>query len=73
MATKRQKAYQDVLNREPKHVEYDGKLSDLFGQNVFHVDVMREYLPSETYKYMMESIHMVLNWIVKMPIRLHLQ
>jgi glutamine synthetase len=56
MATKRQKAYQDVLHREPKHVEYDGKLSDLFGQNVFHVDVMREYLPSETYKYMMESI-----------------
>lgn len=56
MATKRQKAYQDVLNREPKHVDYDGKLSDLFGQNVFHVDVMREYLPSETYKYMMESI-----------------
>ena len=56
MATKRQKAYQDVLHREPKHVEYDGKLSDLFGKNVFHVDVMREYLPSETYKYMMESI-----------------
>ena len=56
MATKRQKAYQDVLHREPKHVDYDGKLSDLFGQNVFHVDVMREYLPSETYKYMMESI-----------------
>ncbi len=56
MATKRQKAYQDVLNREPKHIEYDGKLSDLFGQNVFHVDVMREYLPSETYKYMIESI-----------------
>ena len=55
MATKRLNAYQDVLNREPKHIEFDGKLSELFGQNVFHIDVMREYLPSETYKSMLES------------------
>lgn len=55
MATKRLNAYQDVLNREPKHIEFDGKLSELFGQNVFHMDVMREYLPSETYKSMLES------------------
>ncbi len=57
MATKRLRAYQDVLNREPKHIEYDGKLSELFGKNVFHAEVMREYLPSETYKSMMESIN----------------
>jgi glutamine synthetase len=56
MATKRLRAYQDVLNREPKHIEFDGKLSELFGKNVFHAEVMREYLPSETYKSMMESI-----------------
>jgi len=55
MATKRLKAYQDVLNREPKHVDYDGKLSELFGVNVFHIDIMREFLPSETYKSMLES------------------
>jgi glutamine synthetase len=55
MATKRLNAYQDVLSREPKHIEFDGKLSELFGQNVFHIDVMREYLPSETYKSMLES------------------
>jgi glutamine synthetase len=55
MASKRLNAYQDVLNREPKHIEFDGKLSELFGQNVFHIDVMREYLPSETYKSMLES------------------
>jgi len=55
MATKRLKAYQDVLNREPKHVDYDGKLSELFGMNVFHIDIMREFLPSETYKSMLES------------------
>lgn len=56
MATKRLQAYQDVLNRTPKHVEYDGKVSDLFGKNVFHAEVMREYLPSDAYKSMMESI-----------------
>ncbi len=56
MATKRLKAYQDVLNRTPKHIEYDGKVSDLFGKNVFHAEVMREYLPSDAYKSMMESI-----------------
>jgi len=56
MATKRQQAYQDVLNRTPKHIEYNGKLSELFGQNVFHMEVMREYLPSEAFKSMVESI-----------------
>jgi glutamine synthetase len=56
MATKRLQAYQDVLNRTPKHVEYDGKVSELFAKNVFHADVMREYLPSDAYKSMMEAI-----------------
>ena len=56
MATKRQQAYQDVLNRAPKHIDYDGKVSELFAKNVFHADVMREYLPSEAFKSMMESI-----------------
>lgn len=56
MATKRLRAYQDVLNRTPKNVEYEGKLSDLFGTQVFHIDIMREYLPSETYKFMMAAI-----------------
>jgi glutamine synthetase len=56
MATKRLQAYQDVLNRTPKHVEYNGKVSELFAKNVFHAEVMREYLPSDAYKSMMESI-----------------
>lgn len=56
MATKRLQAYQDVLNRTPKHIEYDGKVSDLFGKNVFHTEIMREYLPSDAYKSMIESI-----------------
>jgi glutamine synthetase len=57
MATKRLNAYNDVLNRTPRSVELDGKLSDLFGTLVFHSDVMREYLPSDTYKSMMEAIN----------------
>ena len=56
MATKRQKAYQDVLNRTPKDHEYNGRVSELFGKNVFHMEVMREYLPSEAFKSMQESI-----------------
>jgi glutamine synthetase len=56
MATKRLQAYQDVLKRTPKHIDYDGKVSDLFGKNVFHTEVMREYLPSDAYKSMIESI-----------------
>lgn len=49
-------AYQDVLHRTPKPIQFDGKISEIFGQNVFHSEVMREYLPSEAYKSMMESI-----------------
>jgi glutamine synthetase len=56
MATKRLQAYQDVLNRTPKPIDYDGKVSELFGKNVFHTEVMREYLPSDAYKSMVESI-----------------
>ena len=57
MATKRLNAYNDVLKRTPKHVELEGKLSELFATQVFHSDVMREYLPSDTYKSMMEAIN----------------
>ncbi len=57
MATKRLNAYSDVLGRIPKNVDLDVKLSELFGTQVFHSDLMREYLPSETYKSMMEAIN----------------
>jgi glutamine synthetase len=56
MATKRQQAYQDVLNRTPYQVDLDTKVSELYGKNVFHIEVMREYLPSDAFKSMQESI-----------------
>jgi len=49
-------AYQDVLNRKPQPIQYDGKISEVFGENVFHIEIMREYLPGDAYKSMKESI-----------------
>lgn len=55
MAEVRKKAYQDVLHRKPKQVPGNMKTSDLFGENVFHLEVMREYLPEEAYKSIKEA------------------
>jgi glutamine synthetase len=56
MASRRQQAYQDVLNRKPDFVELEAKVSELFGKQVFHLEVMREFLPSEAFKSMWETI-----------------
>ncbi|MDC1403719.1 glutamine synthetase III [Crocinitomicaceae bacterium] len=56
MATKRMQAFQDVMRRVPCKMSFDGKISEVFGENVFHPEIMREYLPSEAYKSMIESI-----------------
>ena len=52
----RKQAYQDVLHRKPQPVEKITRVSDLFGDNVFHLEVMREYLPDEAYKSIKEAI-----------------
>ncbi len=57
MANQRMQAYYDVLHRQPKPVEFDGKISEIFGESVFHMEVMREYLPSEAYKSMKQAVH----------------
>jgi glutamine synthetase len=56
MSTVRKQAYQDVLHRKPQHVEPITKVSEVFGDNVFHIEVMREYLPEEAYKSIREAI-----------------
>jgi len=56
MANQRMQAYYDVLHRTPKPISFDGKISDIFGENVFHLEVMREYLPNEAYKSMKRAI-----------------
>jgi len=49
-------ANQDVLHRIPQPISFNGKISEIFGENVFHKEVMREYLPSEAFKSMVSSI-----------------
>jgi len=56
MTNKRMQAYHDVLHRKAKHIEFNGKISDIFGENVFHLEIMREYLPSDAFKSMVETI-----------------
>jgi glutamine synthetase len=50
-------AYYDVLHRNPKPIDFSGKISEIFGENVFHLEVMREYLPGEAYKSMKEAFY----------------
>jgi glutamine synthetase len=57
MANQRMQAYYDVLHRTPKPGNFDGKISEIFGENVFHMEMMREYLPSEAYKSMKQAVH----------------
>jgi glutamine synthetase len=56
MSEVRKKAYQDVLHRQPQPVENVGRISELFGENVFHLEVMREYLPDDAYKSIKSAI-----------------
>lgn len=56
MSQVRKQAYQDVLHRVPQNVEKIGKVSELFGENVFHLEIMQEYLPEEAYKSIKEAI-----------------
>ncbi|MDX1651583.1 MAG: glutamine synthetase III [Brumimicrobium sp.] len=56
MSTVRKQAYQDVLHRLPKPVENVTKISQIYGEKVFHLEVMREYLPDEAYSSIKEAI-----------------
>ena len=56
MSSIRKQALQEVYNRTPKTPEYSGKLSQLYGQNVFHKGVMREYLTEEAFESVMAAI-----------------
>ncbi len=57
MSSFRKAAINDVLHRTPKHVESEGKISELYGKNVFHADVMREFLTEEAYDSVMGAIN----------------
>ena len=51
MAVLRFKAWEDALNRTPRHVEPLGeKISDFYGSRVFNDDTMRKFLSPRVYK-----------------------
>lgn len=56
MAFHRFKALEAVLNRTPMPVEHPGKVSEFFGENVFGVDAMREFLSEEAFKGVMDAM-----------------
>lgn len=56
MSSIRKQALQEVYKRTPKTPDYNGKLSELYGKNVFHKSVMREYLTEEAYESVMAAI-----------------
>ncbi len=58
MPTFRFRALEDVLERQPKQVEFPaGKASEYYATNVFTQETMREYLPKDAYKSVMASIN----------------
>lgn len=56
MSSMRQKAYIEALGRTPLQVDFPRKLSEVFAENVFHQEVMREYLPEDAFKSMTECV-----------------
>ena len=50
-------ALKQTMEREPiKGFDVDSKMSDLYGEMVFHTGAMMEYLPEEAYLSVMEAI-----------------
>lgn len=52
----RKQAYQDVLNRIPRSVEKGRRISEIFGENVFHEERMRELLPDHAFDAIQNAI-----------------
>lgn len=56
MSLARRNAYKEALNHKERLVEREGKISEKFGEEVFHQGVMQEYLPDHVYKSLMNTI-----------------
>jgi len=58
MASIRFKALDELNTRVPKEVKYpSGKISDYYGENVFNVSKMREYLTEEAFKSVLNAMN----------------
>ena len=57
MSSSRTKAFDEVLTREPQHMQTPTKrVSEYFGENTFHLDKMRECLTDEAYKIVKSAV-----------------
>ena len=57
MSISRQKALEDVLERTPRHRERpSNKISQYYGENVFNLHTMREYLTDEACDGIMDAM-----------------
>jgi glutamine synthetase len=57
MSKQRAKAFEEVLNRTPKHMQDpERRVSEYFGENTFHLDKMRECLTEEAYKVVKSAV-----------------
>ena len=57
MSISRQKALEDVLERTPQHRERpSNKISQYYGENVFNLHTMREYLTDEACESIMDAM-----------------
>lgn len=57
MSTFRFQAIKDLYHRSPKTVQYPSdRISDFYAENVFTREKMREYLPPEAYKSIVDAI-----------------
>lgn len=56
MAFHRFKALEAVLTRTPQPVQQSGKVSDIFGENVFGIDAMREFLSEEAFNSVKDAM-----------------
>jgi glutamine synthetase len=57
MAIHRFRALQELSSRRPVEVKLEaGKVSELFGMNVFGKDAMRQWLPKDAYESVMNAI-----------------
>jgi glutamine synthetase len=57
MSSTRFKALGDLLDRKPKFVQNDTRVSDYFGENVFDLAKMRAYLTEDAYNSVMNAIN----------------
>ncbi len=56
MSILRFSALQETLHRKPIHIEEKGRRSELFGENVFNEQAMRQYMTKDAYKSVMDAI-----------------